>query len=97
SREGHDVALIDRDPQRISEAEERLDVQFIVGRGTSPSILEQAGVTKAGLVVAVTNNDEANLISALIAKQAGVETTVVRLQADALRGAEGSRLRKAMG
>ncbi len=38
SREGHDVALIDRDPQRISEAEERLDVQFIVGRGTSPAI-----------------------------------------------------------
>jgi trk system potassium uptake protein len=97
SREGHDVALIDRDPQRISEAEDRLDVQFIIGRGTSPVILEQAGVTKAGLLVAVTNNDEANLISSLMAKQAGVETTVVRLQADALRGAEGSRLRKAMG
>jgi len=97
SREGHDVALIDRDAQRISQAEERLDVQFIVGRGTSPTVLEQAGINKAGLLVAVTNNDEANLISALMGKQAGVETTIVRLQADALRGTEGSRLRKSMG
>jgi trk system potassium uptake protein TrkA len=97
SREGHDVVLIDRDPERISQAEERLDVQFVTGRGTSPAVLEQAGINKAGLLVAVTNNDEANLISALMGKQAGVETTIVRLQADALRGAEGSRLRKSMG
>ncbi len=97
SREGHDVALVDRDAQRITEAEERLDVQTVVGRGTSPSVLEQAGIAHADLFVAVTNDDEANLVSALIAKQADVDTTIVRLQSDALRGAESSRLRKAMG
>jgi trk system potassium uptake protein TrkA len=97
SREGHDVALVDRDALRIAQAEERLDVQTVVGRGTSPSVLEQAGIGRADLFVAVTNDDEVNLVSALIAKQADVDTTIVRLQSDALRGAESSRLRKAMG
>src|SRR5687768_13267733 len=86
SHEGHDVALIDRSAQRVSEAEERLDVGTVVGRGTSPVILEQAGINKAELFVAVTNDDAANLVSALIAKQAGVDTTIVRLQNDDLRG-----------
>jgi trk system potassium uptake protein TrkA len=97
SREDHDVVLIDRSAQRIAEAEERLDIQTVVGRGTSPAILEQAGVNKADLLVAVTNDDEANLVSALLAKQSGVDTSIVRLQFDDLRGAEASRLRKSMG
>ncbi len=97
SREHHDVALIDRNPQRIAEAEERLEVLTVVGRGTSPAVLDQAGIRKADLFVAVTNDDEANLVSSLIAKQADVDTTIVRLQFDDLRGAEASRLRKSMG
>jgi trk system potassium uptake protein TrkA len=97
SREKHDVVLVDRSAQRLAEAEERIDVATMVGRVTSPAVLDDAGAAKAGLFVAVTNDDEANLVSALIAKQAGTETTIVRLQLDDLRGAEASRLRKSMG
>jgi trk system potassium uptake protein TrkA len=97
SKEGHDVALIDRSAQAIAEAEERLDVATLVGRGTSPLVLEQAGIAKADLFVAVTNDDAANLVATLVAKQAGVETSIVRLQNDDLRGVEASRMRKAMG
>jgi trk system potassium uptake protein TrkA len=96
-REGHDVALVDKDPTRIAEADERLDVETVLGPGSSPGILEQAGLNKAGLLVAVTNDDEANLVTALIAKQAGVETTIVRLQSDELRGAASGRLKKTLG
>lgn len=96
SREGHDVALIDRSPQRIAEAEERLDVQTLLGHGT-PAVLDQAGVNKAELFVAVTNDDEANLVASLMAKQAGVDVAIVRLQSDDLRGPDAIRLRKAMG
>lgn len=97
SREGHDVALVDRNRDRIAEAEARLDVLTVVGSGSFPPILEQAGLAKAGLLIAVTNDDEANLVAALIAKQADVKTTVVRLQSDALRGTEAIRLRRTMG
>lgn len=97
SREGHDVALIDRVPHRIAEANERLDAHTILGSGTSPAILETAEVAKAGLFVAVTNDDEVNLVASLFAKQAGVATTVVRLQSDELRSVVASRMRRAMG
>src|SRR5438128_1749741 len=96
-REGHDVALVDRDATRIADAQERLDVETVLGPGSSPGVLEQAGLNKAGLLVAVTNDDEANLIAALMAKQAGVETTIVRLQSDELRSAAGGRLKKSLG
>ncbi len=97
NREGHDVALVDRSAERLAAAEERANISTVVGHGTSPSVLEQAGIGKADLFVGVTNDDEVNLVAALIAKQAGVDTTIVRLKVDDLRGAEASRLRKSMG
>lgn len=97
SREGHDVVLIDRSAQRIAEAEQRLDVETIVGLASAPQVLEKAGVEEAGLFIAVTNDDEVNLVGALTAKQSGVATTVVRLQNDSLRAASTSKLRRTMG
>jgi len=96
-REGHDVALVDKDPARIAGAQERLDVETVLGAGSSPGVLEQAGLNKAGLLVAVTNDDEANLITAAMAKEAGVETTIVRLQSDELRSAASGKLRRTLG
>jgi trk system potassium uptake protein TrkA len=96
-REGHDVALVDKDPGRIAGAQERLDVEAVLGPGSSPGVLEQAGLNKAGLLCAVTNDDEANLITAVMAKEAGVSTTIVRLQSDELRSAASGKLRKTLG
>lgn len=97
SREGHDVAVVERDRDRLFQAEERLDVLTVHGSGSSPRVLELAGLAKASLLVAVTNDDEANLVASAIVKQAGVQSTVVRLQNDDLRAPEASRIRRAMG
>lgn len=97
SREGHDVALVEQNRERIAEAEERLDVQTVLGSGSSPAVLQAAGLSKAELLVAVTNDDEVNLVASIIAKQTEVKNTVVRLQADDLRASEASRMRRAMG
>jgi len=97
SREGHDVALIDKDRARLAAADESLDVQTIHGSGASPAVLDRAGIAKAELLVSVTNDDEANLLSSLVAKQAGTPQTIVRLQNDELRAPEASALRKSMG
>ena len=56
-----------------------------------------AGIEKADLVVAVSSSDEANLVASLIAKQAGVERTIVRIEAAELRGPAGEELREAIG
>lgn len=97
SREGHDVVLVERDRDRLEEAEEELDIRAVLGSGSSPSVLDAADVSKAELLVAVSNDDEVNLVASLVAKQGGVATTIVRLQNDELRSPEASRLRKAMG
>ena len=80
SYEGHDIVVIDHDQERYQRTAENLDVQAILGNGTSYRILEQAGIKSADLLVAVTTNDEVNIISALMAKRYGVERTIARIR-----------------
>ena len=80
SYEGHDVVVIEKDEERFLYIQETLDVQTILGSGSSPVILEEAGVTNSDLVVAVTETDELNIVSCLMAKQYGVPKTVARVR-----------------
>ncbi|MDQ7063202.1 MAG: Trk system potassium transporter TrkA [candidate division KSB1 bacterium] len=80
SFEGHDIVVIDQDQERYSRTAETLDVQAILGNGTSYRILEQAGIKSADLLVAVTTNDEVNILAALMAKRYGVERTIARVR-----------------
>ena len=61
SREGHNVIVIDRDPERIRKINEQMDVQTVVGQGSSPSVLADAGISDSDLLVAVTDMDDVNL------------------------------------
>ena len=79
SEEHQDVVIIDSDPERAEHAARQLDVQTVVGNGASLSALEQAGVRKASMLLAVTSHDEVNLIACLAAKRLGVEYTVARV------------------
>jgi trk system potassium uptake protein TrkA len=57
-------------------------VACIVGYGASQEVLDRAGVSRADIVVAVSNHDEVNLIAALAAKQLGAKRAVARAQGD---------------
>ncbi len=85
-KEGHDIVAVDSDRKAVRYAEEHYDVASIVGYGASEQLLKVAGVTKADLVVAVTNHDEMNLIAALAAKQLGAKHVVARVQGTAWSG-----------
>jgi trk system potassium uptake protein len=97
SKEGHDVAVVESDPGRLAELEHRLDVLTVLGSGSHPDVLDAAGVSKADVVVAVSSNDEVNLITSWLAKKAGAFQTVARLQAPELRGRDSRDLRASMG
>lgn len=97
SKEGVDVAVVEQDPQRLGPVEEELDVLAVRGSGTHPSVLEQAGLEKADLVVAVTANDEVNMVVSILAKQSGVPQTIVRVSAPELRGHDAQQLQEAVG
>lgn len=64
--DGHDVVLVERDRSLISELDERLDVQTIVGNGATVPVLKQAGIADCDLLLATTNSDEANMVVALV-------------------------------
>ena len=67
SIENKDVVVIDRDPRALRRIAENTDVQTIVGSGSSPVILEEAGLKEAEILLAVTDSDETNLVACLVA------------------------------
>jgi trk system potassium uptake protein TrkA len=66
--ENQDVVLIDKDPAKIKRINENLDVQAILGSGTSPEMLKRSGIKETDILVAVTDSDEVNLIACLLAR-----------------------------
>ncbi|MDB4084480.1 Trk system potassium transporter TrkA, partial [Candidatus Pelagibacter sp.] len=67
SEQGHSITVIDQSSEDIQKIDETLDVKSIVGKGTYPSILEKANATDADMIIAVTRNDEINMLICQIA------------------------------
>lgn len=95
--EHHDVVVIEQDPVTAAAIGQDLDIQVVVGSGSHPSVLADAGIGRASLVAGVTQDDEVNLLTSMLAKQHGVATTVVRIQNDELRGPAGAELLASVG
>lgn len=79
-QEGHDVVMIDVDPDQRTRVEDQLDLSFVVGNGTQIPVLEQAGVGRSELFIAASNSEEANLTASVLAKDLGAQRTAVRLE-----------------
>ncbi|MDG1411464.1 MAG: Trk system potassium transporter TrkA [Acidimicrobiales bacterium] len=97
SREGHDVGVIDIDREKVRRIGDDTDALTVCGSGTNPDTLRKAGVENADLLVAVTANDEVNLIASMLAKSIGVKQSIVRIEAAELRGEAGEEVRNACG
>lgn len=80
NREGHDITLIDVNGSALEKASSAYDVIGIVGNGISYSVQSEAGIEDADLFIAVTDSDEINLLSCLIAKKAGNCKTIARVR-----------------
>ncbi len=65
--ENKDVVVIDKNSNSIQRVADQLDVQTITGSGSSPAILEEAGIKEAEILLAVTDSDETNLVACLVA------------------------------
>lgn len=80
SREGHDIAVIDVDPAVSEDVSGQFDVLGVVGNGASYSVLQEAGVEDADLLIAVTDSDEQNLLCCLFARKVGNCSTIARVR-----------------
>ena len=67
SEQGHSVTVIDQSSEDIQKINDSLDVKAIVGKATYPSILEKANASETDMIIAVTRNDEINMLICQIA------------------------------
>ena len=67
TEQNHSVTVIDQASEDIQKINEALDVKAIVGKATYPSILEKANAVDADMIIAVTRNDEINMLICQIA------------------------------
>lgn len=79
-KEGHDITIIDHNPQKIQELTGLYDVMGIVGNGASFGIQMEAGIASADLIIAVTDSDELNLLCCTVAKRVGNCSAIARVR-----------------
>jgi len=82
ARENNDVTVVDQRKDLVREVSERLDVRGVLGNCAFPEILEEAGARDADMLIAVTQQDEVNMIACEIAEHLfNVPTKVARVRA----------------
>lgn len=96
SSEGHDIVLVDKNAERIQHLSDKLDIMCVKGNGLRTSVLLEAGVADADLIITTTPSDEINMLCCLTAKRLGAKHTVARIR-DPEYSEELSTLRKEMG
>ena len=67
SEQNHSITVIDQSSEDIQKINDMLDVKAIVGKATYPSVLEKANASDADMIIAVTRNDEINMLICQIA------------------------------
>ena len=77
--EGQDIVLIDRSQDKLKLVASQVDASTIKGNSSSYAVLEEAGVAEADLLIAVTNSEDANIATAIIAKHLGAKRTIARI------------------
>ena len=78
--EGHNVTIIDEDKVKIESLIEKYDVTGVVGNGACMDILKEANVKGADLAIVLTDSDELNIFTCLVAKKLGVKNTITRVR-----------------
>lgn len=80
TNEGHRVTVIDKDPDVLSHCEDILDVRGCHGSCVSVSVLEEADIKHADVLIGTTISDETNMLCCLIGKKMGAKYTIARIR-----------------
>ena len=78
--EGHDITVIDRDPDIIQSLSNDLDVICVEGSAADPEMLREAGAAGADLLLAATEHDETNMVCGISARKLGTQHVIARIR-----------------
>jgi trk system potassium uptake protein TrkA len=79
-QEGYEVTILEQSEAALKKLQGQLDIKTIRGNAATPKTLKEAEIERADLVLAVTNNDETNMITCFMAKEMGAATTAARIR-----------------
>lgn len=80
--EQNDITVVDLEPARLRALQDRLDLRTVTGSAAHPSVLTEAGIEDADLLIAVTQSDETNLVACkLAARMFNVPRRIARIRA----------------
>lgn len=87
--EKKDVLVIEKDERKIRRLTDEINCQVIVGSGSNPAVLKEAGIEKTEMLIAVTDSDEANIIACVLAGlQSHVPIKIARIRQESFSGPE---------
>ncbi len=80
NEEGNNITIVDEDAATVKALVSKYDIMGVVGNGATISTLTEAGVSSANLVIAVTGNDEINLLACILARRSSTCLTIARVR-----------------
>lgn len=75
----HEIVIIEEDKEKIDELSDLLDCSFLHGDGSKPHILEEAGPEHTDILFCLTDNDQHNIIAALVGRSLGYSKVVLQI------------------
>jgi trk system potassium uptake protein TrkA len=97
SNEGHAVTVIEKSRHKEPVLKSKLNALVMRGSGASAEVLEQAGIAKADLFIAVTDQDEVNLVAAMLAHERGTRRILARIKSLDYTSAEWAQNARKLG
>jgi trk system potassium uptake protein TrkA len=97
SKEGHNVTLIEKNRSKQEQLSARLNALVVSGSVADAEVLDKAGIGKADLFVAVTNQDEVNLVASMLAHERGTKRIIARIKSLEYTTAEWTKNARKLG
>tara|TARA_B100001250_G_C19809124_1_gene794932 strand:+ start:1582 stop:2955 length:1374 start_codon:yes stop_codon:yes gene_type:complete len=93
SAQGHSLTVIDQSSELIQKVNDTLDVKGVVGRASFPSVLDKAGASETDMIIAVTKNDETNMVVCQIAHSIfNISKKIARIRSQEFLGSKWNKL-----
>jgi trk system potassium uptake protein TrkA len=97
SNEGHDVTVIEKSGDKEHHLQAKLNAMVVRGSGANAEVLEKAGIAQADLFIAVTDQDEVNLVACMLAHERGTKRIIARIKSLEYTSADWARNARRLG
>ena len=80
ANEDHDITVVEKDKEKMKLLSDTLDVMALCGNGAAMAIQREANVGDSDLLIAVTGEDELNMLACIVARKLGCKNTIARVR-----------------